>query len=685
MQLTNQQNIVFDKVKDFLKSDASVFILKGYAGTGKTTMIKHIVEYVRSFRDCYVAAPTGRAARVLNDKVCRYIEGTRAYTIHKTIYSSASLVVKQNVKDIADTEYKLLFPVIVGSDKGNNVTIVDEASMVCSRKMEHELFVFGTDNLMDDLLTFVRPSFGGKVIFVGDPAQLPPVGESKSNALDAQFFRDKGLKVVECELTEVIRQSGDSVILKNAMKIRDVLFSKQRNALVFDEKEGDVETVNSGEFLQRYLDYRKASGKHDSVIICYTNEAAAKYNKDIRKELYGDDVPLNENDILLIVQNNYLLDRMNGEFVPVLFVGERISQSAPVYIQDGGVKKRVVITFNFVHVRIPDSCNVPRDCMLLENLLLDSKGSLSIDETRALYINFCLRHNELKPGSKEFSEKLETDLYFNAVRAKYGYAVTGHKCQGGEWAKVFVDYTGRTGLNDECLRWAYTATTRARKTLYVSNLPHITPFQKFRIEKITACSKISDEFRVLGDVKKSPFHPDDAQKFLHAKYQCINDLLYGTPYRIESVVSKPYQETYTMNTPGGLRRFDIRYNKAGLFHPCVPQIQDEYAVLVGKQIIDNENLMPTFFSYNPTEGIHASLYNMVNSACDGLGIKIVNVVEHKEDYSVNYYFHTSNSYSYIKFYIDASGFVSYAKPLSFLGDNDSELKLLLEYIEGHFE
>lgn len=685
MQLTNQQNQVFSKVKEFLESDASVFILKGYAGTGKTTMIRHIVEYVKASRSCYIAAPTGRAARVLNDKVCYNIEDRKASTIHKLIYNSARLIVKEDTKDIADSEYKLKFPIVKGCYKGNEVTIVDEASMVCSRTIQHEMFIFGTDNLMDDLLTFVRPSFGGKIIFVGDPAQLPPVGESKSNALDADFFRAKGLKVVECELTDVIRQSGDSVILKNAMKIRDVLFAKQRNALVFDEKEGDVETVPSGEFLKRYLDYRKVSGKHDSVIICYTNEAAVKYNEDIRHSLYGGDVPVNERDILLIVQNNYRLDRMNGEFVPVLFVGERITQSAPIFIQNGGEKKRIVITLNFVHVRIPDSRNVPIDCMLLEDFLLDSKASLSIDETRALYINFCMRYSYLKPGSEEFADKLKNDPYFNAIRAKYGYAVTGHKCQGGEWAKVFVDYTGRTGLSDDCLRWAYTATTRARKTLYVANLPHITPFQKFRIDNVTACSKISDEFRGFGDVEKSPFHSDEAPKYLRAKYQCIKNLLLGTPYSIESVVSRPYMESYMINTPAGLRRFDIRYDKAGLFRPCIPQVQDEYVVLLGKQIIDNEALLPTVFSYSPTEGILSSLFNMLRSACDELGIKIVNIVEHPKDYSVNYYFHTSNTYSYIKFYIDASGFVSYAKPLSFLGDRDSELKLLIEYIEGHFE
>lgn len=239
MELTPQQDKVFEQIKAFLDSDASVFILRGYAGTGKTTMVKVVADYIAQNRHVALMAPTGRAARVLTAKT-----GRKAVTIHKAIYEKAC-VVSKSVKDIAESEYKFVFPVRASENEGKIVAIVDEASMVCSRKTEHELLVFGTDNLMDDLLTYVRPNFGGKVIFVGDPAQLPPVGESASNALRTEYFLEKGLKVVEAELTEVLRQKDDSIILKNAMMIRDLLKKEKRNNLVFEEKK-----VMSRQFLQ---------------------------------------------------------------------------------------------------------------------------------------------------------------------------------------------------------------------------------------------------------------------------------------------------------------------------------------------------------------------------------------------------------------------------------------------------
>lgn len=677
MELTNQQNKVFEQIKVFLNSDASVFILRGYAGTGKTTMVKVIADYIEQTRQLAMMAPTGRAARVLAMKT-----GHTATTIHKAIYSKAHVEPKK-VKNIAESEFKFVFSINNSENGGNIVAIVDEASMVCSRKIEHELFMFGTDNLMEDLLTFVRPNFGGKVIFVGDPAQLPPVGESVSNALRAEYFKEKGLKVIEAELTEVLRQKDDSVILKNAMMIRDLLKKDKRNQLVFEEQKDDVETVPSEQFLDKYLNYRKESGKHDSVIICYSNKSANRYNRDIRKSLYGGDVPLQENDILLITQNNYRLDRMNGEFVPVLSIGERIQQSAPVYAQIGGKKERIVITLNFIKVTVPNGDGNPIPCMLLEDLLTSDTATISIDENRALYINFCMRNPNLKQGTESFAEALLNDEYYNAIRAKYGYAVTGHKCQGGEWGKVFVDYTGRTGLDDDSLRWAYTATTRAQKTLYVTNLPHITPFSKFRIEPIQKCKNIAPECRILNEVPPTPFHNKNADNGIRAKYHCIAKNMEYTPYRIISVQSRPYLEIYNIQTPDGVDRYDLFYKAGDIFQPAKAASPNQHTPLI-EIMLNDEQGMSYKYNYIPSDESHCKLLDLIRSACDTISVQITNVVEHAEDFSTTYYMRTSGTFSYIKVYVNSNGFITYAKPMSLKGKDDGELSEIIEIINSHF-
>lgn len=664
-------------IKAFLNSDASVFILRGYAGTGKTTMVKVIADYIKQSRQLAMMAPTGRAARVLATKT-----GHKAVTIHKAIYAKAHIEPKK-VKDIAESEYKFVFPINESENGGNIVAIVDEASMVCSRKIEHKLFIFGTDNLMEDLLTFVRPNFGGKVIFVGDPAQLPPVGESVSNALRAEYFKEKGLKVVEAELTEVLRQKGDSVILKNAMMIRDLLQKDKRNQLVFEEQKDDVEMVPSEQFLDKYLKYRKESGRHDSVIICYSNKSANRYNRDIRKSLYGGDVPLRENDILLITQNNYRLNRMNGEFVPVLSVGARTQQSAPVYAQIGGKRQRIVITLNFIQVTVPDGDGNPMLCMLLEDSLTSDKATISIDENRALYINFCMRHPSLKQGTQVFADALLNDEYYNAIRAKYGYAVTGHKCQGGEWGKVFVDYTDRTGLDDDSLRWAYTATTRAQKTLYVSNLPHITPFSKFRIESIQKCKSIDPECRILNEVPPTPFHDKNVDNGIRAKYHCIVKNLKYTPYKIVSVQSRPYLEIYNIQTPDGVDRYDLYYKTGIIFQPAKASSTNKHTQQI-EMMLNDERGMPYKYDYTPSDDSHSKLFDLIRSACDSLSVQITNVVEHAEDFCTIYYMRTSGTFSYIKVYINSDGFITYAKPMSLKGNEDGELGAIIKIIKSHF-
>lgn len=677
MELTTQQHKVFEQIKTFLNSEASVFILRGYAGTGKTTMVKVIADYIEKSRQLVMMAPTGRAARVLTKKT-----GYEAVTIHKAIYNMTHVETKK-VKDVADSEFKFVFPIHQSEMEGNIVAIVDEASMVCSRKIEHELFTFGTDNLMEDLLTFIRPNFGGKVIFVGDPAQLPPIGEPVSNALRSEYFEEKGLKVIEAELTEVLRQKGDSVILKNAMMIRDLLKKDKRNQLIFEEQKDDVEMIPPEQFLDKFLNYRKTSGRHDSVIICYSNKSASRYNWDIRKALYGENVPIRENDILLITQNNYRLNCMNGEFVPVLSIGERKQQSAPVYAQIGGKKQHIVITLNFIQVTVLNGDGFPMQCMLLEDLLTSDKATISIDEHRALYINFCMRNPKLKQGTEAFTKALLNDEYYNAIRAKYGYAVTGHKCQGGEWGKVFVDYTNRTGLDDDSLRWAYTATTRAQNTLYVVNLPHITPFSKFRIAPIQKCKNIDPECRILNEVPPTPFHDENVDNGIRAKYHCIEKNMEYTPYKIISIQSLPYLEIYNIRTPDGVDRYELFYKAGNIFQPAKAASPNQHTRLI-EMLLNDERCMSYKYEYIPSDESYRKLLDLIRSACDTISVQITNVVEHAEDFSTIYYMRTSETFSYIKVYVNSNGFITYAKPMSLKGNDDRELSEIIEIIKTHF-
>lgn len=683
-QLTEQQQSVLDNIKKFLDSDSSVFILKGYAGTGKTTMVKQIVDYITNslHKKASLMAPTGRAARVLLKKT-----GCEACTIHKGIYDKSHYVIKE-VKDIAESSYKVVFG--IKNDNMLPIVIVDEASMVSSKKAEHELFEFGTSILLDDLLTFVKPSFGGKVIFIGDPAQLPPVGDNHSCALDEDFFKDKGLKCEVGHLTQVLRQGGESTILKNAMKIRDIINSGQRNKLAFEEKDGEVVSLNANNVVDKYLSLGCEAENGGAVVIAYSNHLVSKYNKEIRCKKFGKELPLQVDEPLMVVKNNYSLklkgqdvetQLMNGDFTRVVSLGEVSPQSALVYVQRGGVKERVKITLNFQDAVVLDNDKEEVQCKLIIDLLDNNQPALTVDEQKALYINFRMRHSNLKPDSMEFAKMLEHDPFVNALEVKYGYAVTGHKCQGGEWKNVFVDYEGRTGLDNDSLRWNYTATTRAQKTLYVINLPHITPFDKFRIDNISTVKKIKPEFRIYGEINKDPFHPDSAAVYLRAKTQCILYNMEFTPYKIKSIESKPYREIYDIETPDGMERYDLLYKASGVFMPAKPQQTTKHTVLL-ETLLDDEHCMPTTYQYTPSDDIHAQLYAYIQSGCDSLGIPISNVVEHNDEYYTMFYFSTSGTISSLQVFINARGFITYAKPASFIGNDDKELEKLVENLRA---
>ena len=671
MKLTSQQQQVLDNIKTFLDSDVSVFILKGYAGTGKTTMIRTIIEEIKNReKKPILMAPTGRAARVLESK-----NSWEANTIHRCIYELDTIETKEGSDDI-----RFIFPLKNKEDEANDhICIVDESSMIGTREVQNELFEFGTGSLLNDLLTYVAPNRGGKIIFVGDPMQLPPVGDNVSNALDEKYFEGIGIKAMVAELTDVLRQGAGSAILGNAMKVRALIESQQRNNLFFDRNEDEVIDMEGYNMPSQLLTLYPKPEIGQSVIITFSNRQARDYNYAVRELLYPNQKHIVVGDILQVVSNNYKLDVMNGDFVKIVAInGETEYQSAPVYINIGGkrIQHKIVLSFRNVRIRLDNDSEI--SCKIIENMLDDAEPNLTFAQIQALYINFCMRYPQLKRGSQQFKEYLKADPYFNALRVKYGYAITGHKSQGGEWNTVFVDYTGRTGLNTDCLRWTYTVTTRASHTLYGYNMPNVTPMSKLQVAPIIKATKPRDEYLSFTDVPETPFHSKEAPNFLKAKYWVVLDELKKENCIIKNVESKNYCEWYYIEDASGfIHTVQCTYNKAGLFTRYQAGDTSEGFLRIMSLVQTNMTMLCSF-RYVPSSDVLRELYNYVESICSELDVKITNIVEHLSNYNVYYYLQGSGKYSCIQFYITKDGFISYAQPFSDLGNDDPILKEVIE-------
>lgn len=673
MKLTEQQQQVLDNIKVFLDSDVPVFILKGYAGTGKTTMIREIIGELRNrSKNPLLMAPTGRAARVLETK-----NSWAASTIHRCIYELDTIETKEGSDDI-----RFIFPLKdQESEAKDHVCIVDESSMIGTREVQNELFEFGTGSLLKDLLTFVAPNRGGKIIFVGDPMQLPPVGDNVSNALDEKYFESIGLKVMMTELTDVVRQGAGSAILSNAMKVRALIDSQQRNNLVFDRKENEVIDMEGYKMPNQLLELYPKPEIGQSVIITFSNRQARDYNYAVRELLYPNQKQIVVGDILQVVSNNYKLDVMNGDFVKIVAINSDTElQSAPVYINIGKERIQHKITLAFKNVRIRLDNDQEITCKIIESMLDDAEPNLTFAQIQALYINFCMRYPQLKRGSLQFKEYLKNDPYFNALRVKYGYAITGHKSQGGEWNTVFVDYTGRTGLNTDCLQWTYTVTTRASHTLYGCNMPNVTPMSKLQMAPVIKASKPRDEYLSFTDIPETPFHPKDAPNYIKAKYWVVSDELKKEECAVKRVESKQYCEWYHIEDNNGEKLLvHCYYNKAGVFtrYNAVGNSSSMTRIL---SLIQTNMTMLCSFRYIPSNSVLQNLYNYVESICSDQDVKITNIVEHLSEYCVFYYLQCSGSYSCIQFYLTKDGFISYAQPFSDLGSDDELLAKVVERI-----
>ncbi|MDR1897456.1 MAG: AAA family ATPase [Prevotellaceae bacterium] len=443
---TADQKRLIKGVSDFIFDPYSeIFLLKGYAGTGKTSVVAALVQSLKKTGiNTLMMAPTGRAAKVLSSYA-----NIQAFTIHKKIYRQKSID-ESTTFAIAPNMYK------------DTIFIVDEASMISGSLYEQS--IFGSGDLLDDMMSYIKSGTRCKVIIVGDSAQLPPVGFSLSPALDTGRLKHYG-NCTEVELKEVVRQTNESGILFNATEIRKQI---ETNDIRFPKftTEGfpDIIPVSGVDLVDTLSDAYSKYGNDETIIICRSNKRANKYNEGIRNRVLCMEDEIVSGDRVMIVKNNYqsLKDIAEIDFIANGDMAT-IRRIKKYY-------ERYGLHFADMVLEFADYGNIEIDSKVILDTLSMESASLSAEANKELF--YCLAEDYAHIGNKkERFRAIKDDPFFNALQIKFAYAVTCHKSQGGQWECVFLDcpYFAEDNLTFEDLRWFYTAVTRASKQLYLVN------------------------------------------------------------------------------------------------------------------------------------------------------------------------------------------------------------------------
>jgi exodeoxyribonuclease-5 len=428
-------------------NEMDILLLNGFAGTGKTTLVRSLVRTLDKFKQQYVLlAPTGRAAKVL-----AAYTGKPAYTVHKKIYRQKS------AKD------GLGFFVLDRNLMANTLFIVDEASMIANQESNKSMF--GSGRLLDDLVEFVYSKAGCKLLLIGDTAQLPPVGLDISPALDPSVMEQYDLRVKSVFLDDVVRQSLDSGILMNANMLRKGV-EKKNTAWPKFQTSGfpDIFRIYGSELIEGISDSFDRVNMANTIVVTRSNKRANLYNEGIRSKILWKEEEITEGDMLMVVRNNYFwaqeepeLDFIaNGDIAEIVDIQE--------------YQERYDFRFADVTLRFPDYKDIELDVKIMLDTIKLESPSLGYEENRQLYFNILEDYPDIKNKKKKYELVREHD-FFNALQVKFAYAITCHKAQGGQWDTVFVDqgYIKEEMIDTEYYRWLYTAVTRATKRLYLVN------------------------------------------------------------------------------------------------------------------------------------------------------------------------------------------------------------------------
>ena len=442
---TAEQEQAIDVFSLFMSdSDENVvMILRGSAGTGKTTLAGAIVRAMTTLKQKMILlAPTGRAAKVFSLNA-----GHPAYTIHRRIYRQKSAGDLSAFNLNSNLNRDTLF-------------IIDESSMIANQGYGDS--AFGSGCLLDDLMQFVYNGQNCRMVLVGDKAQLPPVGEDESPALMSDVIRGYGMKVYECDLNQVLRQSEDSGILWNATRIRDAFDLPKIKFNGFP----DIQMVPGDELIETLSTSYSRVGMDETMVITRSNKRANIYNQGIRNTVLDREEELCRGDQLMIVKNNYYWTEQSKE-IPFIANGD-----IAVVQRVRNVHELYGFRFAEVTMQLPDYDNFELTATVILDSLTTESPALSREQQEQLY-NAVLEDYADVPLKADRIKKLKSDKYYNALQIKYAYAVTCHKAQGGQWAHVYIDqgYMTDDMLGPDYIHWLYTAFTRATEKLYLVNWP----------------------------------------------------------------------------------------------------------------------------------------------------------------------------------------------------------------------
>ena len=459
---TQEQAHALEVFAEFLtdRDPHAVMILRGSAGTGKTTLSGAIVRTLKEIRQkVMLLAPTGRAAKVFSLN-----SGSPAYTIHRRIYREKSFSGVEGQFNLNDNLYT------------DTLFMVDEASMIANMGLGG--MSFGSGCLLDDLVHFVYQGRNDRLLLIGDKAQLPPVGEEESPALHAAMLEGYGLKVYECDLNEVLRQSEESGILYNATMIRQMITHDDITQLPKIHFAGysDIKPMPGAELIEALADSYHHVGLDDTIVVTRSNKRANIFNQGIRNMVLDREEELSQGDILMIVKNNYYWmeeERKSNNQLQ--------SNDIPAFLANGDrakvlkVRRRIDLygfRFATLLLQFPDYDNYELEATVLLDTLTSEAPALTHEQQEQLFHQIEEDYQDI-PLKADRMKAIRQDQFFNALQVKFAYAVTCHKAQGGQWAHVYVDqgYMTDDMLNPDYIHWLYTAFTRATEMLYLVNWP----------------------------------------------------------------------------------------------------------------------------------------------------------------------------------------------------------------------